>query len=88
MTEKKTYLKFPCEFPIKAMGIADNSFETTVFRIVRKHVPKSDTTTVKSRHSKGGKYLSVTITIHANSKKQLDSIYKDLTKHKKVLMAL
>ena len=43
---------------------------------------------VQSRLSGSGNFLSVTITINAISRVQLDEIYEDLTSCEKVLMAL
>ena len=40
------------------------------------------------RASSGGNYLSVTCTIVAQSKPQLDAIYMDLTAHRLVKVAL
>jgi len=81
-------LRFPCEFPIKAMGRADNDFDALVIALIRKHSPDLSEGAVRSRHSKGGRYVSVTVTIQAESRKQLDNIYMDLTAEKRVLMAL
>jgi putative lipoic acid-binding regulatory protein len=40
------------------------------------------------RPSKNGNFISVTATINATSKPQLDDIYRELTAHPAVLMAL
>jgi len=84
----ETALEFPCDFPIKAMGHARGNFELTVVEIVRRHVPDLKEENYKSRYSSNGNYLSVTITVRAESKQQLDAIYMDLTACEKVLMAL
>lgn len=81
-------LEFPCEFPIKAMGRADDNFDAVVVGIIRKHAPDFSDSTVKSRLSKGGNYVSVTVTINARSREQLDNIYLDLTANDLVLVAL
>lgn len=81
-------IEFPCRFPIKAMGKADNNFDALVVGIVRKHVPDLTDFTVKSRLSSGARYVSVTITIEAQNREQLDNIYMDLTAHEKILVAL
>lgn len=83
-----TLLKFPCEFSIKAMGKVDTDFECTVIAIVRKHYPQLGEAAVVSKLSKNKNYLSLTITITAESKDQLDAIYQDLTDHELVLVAL
>jgi putative lipoic acid-binding regulatory protein len=88
MSDEETLLEFPCDFSIKAMGLATPEFDLLVAEIVRNHAPDLKEGAVKTKTSKGGKYLSVTVTITATSKKQLDSIYQDLTDHKLVLMSL
>jgi len=88
MTGDHTLLEFPCDFPIKAMGKTENDFDALVVEIVRKHCPDLLEGAVKSRLSKAGNYVSVTVTIQARSRRQLDKIYLDLTAHEKVLMAL
>jgi len=79
---------FPCDFPIKAMGKHHEEFEGTVVSIVRKHCPDLGENAVQTRASKGGKYLSVTVTVRATSKLQLDNLYLELTALDEVLWAL
>lgn len=88
MSEQDTLLEFPCQFPIKAMGRADDEFEALVITLVRKHAPDLHEGAVKTRDSQGGKYLSVTVTVTATSRDQLDNIYRELTACEQVLMAL
>lgn len=88
MTADESAFEFPCDFPIKAMGHASGNFEITVLEIVRRHAPDLTEGAFKSRPSANGKYLSVTVTIRAESKDQLDAIYLELTACDKVLMAL
>ncbi|MES9993727.1 MAG: DUF493 domain-containing protein [Candidatus Thiodiazotropha sp.] len=85
---EETLLKFPCDFPIKVMGKAEPGFEAMVVELVSRHSGELLETAVSSRLSKGGKWVSVTITLRAQSKDQLDAIYLDLTAHDKVVMAL
>ncbi len=86
--DHETLLEFPCEFQIKAMGLATDSFEQLILEIVRDHIEDLPHTAAKSRQSSNGKYLSVSISITATSKVQLDDIYIDLSAHEHVLMAL
>jgi putative lipoic acid-binding regulatory protein len=87
-SEQESPLTFPTEFPIKAMGLASPAFEALVLEIIRCHAPDLGEGAVYSRASKSGKYLSVTATIQATSRAQLDAIYLDLTACPKVLWAL
>lgn len=82
-------LQFPCLFPIKIMGLNDDSLLPEIVTIIARHVmnfnPKSD---VAVKHSNKGTYLSITATIVATSKEQLDNIYMELHKHKLVKFML
>ena len=93
MENAETLLKFPTPFPIKAMGrmknlTSDEGFAQIVLGVVLKHAPDFDATTVEMRPSKNGNFISVTATINAQSKAQIDAIYLELTGNPLVLMAL
>ena len=81
-------LQFPCDFPIKAMGLAVHDIELIVFNIVRRHAPDTEQQAFSKRASTNGKYLSVTVTVNARSRAQLDAIYQELTDHEHVILAL
>jgi uncharacterized protein len=83
-----TLLTFPCDFMIKVFGSASEEFEITVLSIIHKHVPNLSEGAIQSRLSDAGKYRALTITVHVESKAQLDDIYKDLSSSKEVLMVL
>ena len=87
-SEQESIIEFPCQFPIKVMGEAESNFDALVVGIIRKHAPDLADFAVKSRLSRKGRYVSVTVTIEAQNRQQLDNIYMDLTAHDKVLMAL
>ena len=89
MTETpETLLQFPCEFVIKVFGLASDQFELEVLTIIRQHVQDLRETAITTRPSKDGKYLALSVSIHATSKDQLDAIYRDLSANSHVLMAL
>lgn len=75
----ETLLEFPCDFPIKAFGLSHDGLQATVVGLVRRHAPDLDETTVVCRQSGGGKYTAVTVTLRAESKAQLDAIYRELS---------
>jgi len=83
-----TLLEFPCQFPIKAMGLASNDFDAIVVSLIRPHVNDILEGAVKTRASSNGKYLSVTVTFTATSKAQLDTIYHALTGDNRVMTVL
>ena len=88
MQADDSLLTFPCEFPIKAMGKAEDDFDILVIEIVRQYCPDIYENAVKTRLSHGGRYISVTVTIQAQSRQQLDNIYMALTAHERVIMAI
>lgn len=89
MTEEKDELfNFPCDFPIKIMGRCDCELENLVVEIINRHVTDLGENAVKTRPSGKGNFISVTVTITAHSREQLDSIYLELTAREEVLMAL
>ena len=86
--QQETLLEFPCKFPVKAMGLNDDGFEVLVTNIILTHAEISIGVPVGTKPSGSGKYLSVTVTIDATSKAQLDQIYQGLTDCEQVLFAL
>jgi len=84
----ETLLEFPCKFPVKAMGRSDDGFEALVTKIILQHAEIHDGEQITINPSSSGKYISVTVTIEALSKVQLDRIYQDLSDCKQVLVAL
>ena len=79
---------FPCDFPIKIMGKTQDGFAQAISEIILRHAPDFDVATLEMRSSSAGKYLSLTCTVRAHSRAQLDAIYGELTKHPMVVMAL
>jgi len=89
MSDKtESAIQFPCDFPIKAMGLASFDLKVIVFDIVTQHAPDTPKDAVKTRASSNGKYISITVTINAQNQAQLDAIYQALTDHEHIMMAL
>ena len=87
-TEGKSPLEFPCEFPVKIMGRADDRFEALVYEIISRHAPDFELDGLSVRASRDGNFVAVTAVITARSRRQLDDLYRDLSAHERVLMAL
>jgi len=88
LEEGETLIEFPCEFPVKAMGLACDELEIAVIEIINRHVENLAEDALRMKPSKTGKYTAITITITAHSKQQIDAIYMDLTACKHVSIAL
>lgn len=83
-----TLLEFPCDFPIKIMGMHQDDFARSMVEIVLRHAPDFAAESVEMRASATGKYLSLTCTIRATSRAQLDNLYLELTSHPLVKVVL
>ncbi len=88
MSSSESLLQFPCDFPIKVVGLYHAEFEAQVVARVRNYVPDLGEDAVRSRPSQGDKYLAVTVTIRATSQAQLDAIYRELSSWDRALMVL
>lgn len=81
-------LQFPCAFPIKVMGVGGPGFPALVVELVRQRAPDLDETQVRVRDSRAGRYQSVTVTVNAHDRAQLDAIYQDLSGHPHIKLVL
>lgn len=85
---EESALQFPCEFPIKMMGRDTPEFRLLARELVEHHAGKVADDAVQAAVSRKGSFVSVTVTITATSQQQLDDIYRDVSSHDDVLMAL
>jgi len=83
-----TLIEYPCDFPIKVMGKTAPGFAQGVVDVVQRHAPDFDAASVEMRASKQSKYLSLTCTVRATSREQLDKLYQELCDHPQVVMVL
>ena len=88
MSQEETLLEFPTDFPIKIMGERREGFAQAMVELVQRHAPDFKAETVEMRASRSGNYLSVTCVVRATSKAQLDALYREITSHPWVKMAL
>ena len=86
--EQALGLAFPTLFPIKIMGRRESGFTTAVIEIVKRHAPDFQPGTLETRPSREGKYVSLTATVNAQSREQLDALYQELCDLPSVVMVL
>ena len=86
--DKDHLLHFPCEFSLKVMGEDIDNYADYVLTVCQKHVANVDPANVKTRPSRNGKYLAVTVTFTATSREQLDNLYHELNAYEHTKMAL
>lgn len=85
---RQTLIEYPCDFPIKAMGLRVEGFAQAVIEVVLRHAPDFDPAGVEMRPSSKGNYLAVTCTFRAVSQVQVDALYRELTAHPMVKVVL
>lgn len=81
-------MDYPCKFTIKAMGHAHIDLSIVVIDIVKRHATDAEQNAVQSKFSKSKKFISISLTITAQNKQQMDAIYQDLSDCEHVLMSL
>ena len=85
---KDSLIEYPCEFPLKIFGETRPDFAQAIASEIQVHAPDFDATCIEMRSSSNAKYISLTCTIRATSRVQLDNLYRDLTSHPMVKMVL
>jgi len=81
-------LQFPCDFPIKVFGKNDEHFPNAAYEIVKAHVRTLQRSHISRQASRQGRFVSLTINIRAESRAQVDAVYRDLSSSSSVLMVL
>lgn len=87
-SRKDSLIEYPCQFPIKVMGAKVDGFAAAVIELARRFDPAFDAARITLRDSRAGNYLGITLTITATSRAQLDELYRALSSHPLVKVAL
>lgn len=86
--EIRVKIEYPCDYPIKVMGLHDADFVSLVVEITRRHDPELVEERVSYKSSRNGKYLSVNVIITATGPEQIQSLFEDLKASGRVAMVL
>ncbi|MGI9322216.1 MAG: YbeD family protein [Pseudomonadales bacterium] len=82
MTDKsmtgESLIAYPCDYPVKVLGNATGDFEAQVVAVARRHDPALGAERISRKHSRTGKYLSVTLMLTASSEAQITALVLDL----------
>jgi len=73
-----TPLEFPCDYPVKVMGKASPDFRARMLQVIALHSGALDSARITERPSRDGTYLSLTYLVRAESREQLDRLYREL----------
>lgn len=85
---EESLLSFPCELPVKVLGRNEAAFRETVWSIVRAHYANIGEDRVTEQQSRQSSYLSLTFVVHAQSREQVDALYRDLTDSDDIMLVL
>ncbi len=89
MTETTdSLIEYPCDFPIKVMGLKVDGFVPAICLVAQQFDPAWQKNSLETRESKGGKYLGLTLTVRVNNREQLDELYRTLSSHPMVKVVL
>ena len=75
---KPPKIEFPCAYPIKTIGRAREEFYPTVLSIFERHASGFNPEDIKTKSSRAGKFISITVVIEATGCDQLSSLHEDL----------
>jgi putative lipoic acid-binding regulatory protein len=81
-------IEYPSDFPIKIMGVMQDTFAQTMVDLVKQYDPTFDAEKMEMRPSAQGNYLGLTVTVRATSREQLDDLYRALSSHPMVKVVL
>jgi uncharacterized protein len=84
----QSLIEYPCDFPIKVMGLQVEGFVEALVRVAQHFDPGFVTDRLELRPSSTGKYLGVTLNVRATSREQLDELYRTLSTHPMVKVVL
>lgn len=87
-TTDESLIVYPSDFPIKIMGVMQDDFAQTILALVLKYDPDFHADKMEMRPSSKGNYLSLTATVRATSRQQLDDLYRALSGHPMVKVVL
>ncbi|MDI9246221.1 DUF493 domain-containing protein [Marinobacter sp. CHS3-4] len=85
---KAPKIEFPCDYVIKVIGDAAPDFVEFVLSVVEYHAPEVSEDDVTVKDSKGGRFVSVNLTIVATGEPQLKALFEDLKSSGRVHMVL
>jgi uncharacterized protein len=69
---------FPGEYKIKAIGSADDDFESRVVEAVCAHLPARSDLDYSVRSTPGGRHIAITLDINVQTAEQVRTIYAEL----------
>ncbi len=88
MDDERPHRDFPDTYSIKAVGKDQDNFADHAKAVVTSIVAAQDTVTHKTRVSKNGTYISVTINFTARDQAELDRVFTTMNADDRVVWVL
>lgn len=74
----KPVLEFPTDYPIKVIGRASDELRARVHAVVLRHAPALEAERISERLSDNGNFLSISYTLLAESREQIEALTAEL----------
>ena len=87
-SEQAPGLEFPCAIDVKIFINNQAEDEGIVRTFVMERLKAEQLLSWSSRESSGGKYLAITVRVHAQSRAHIDELYQALNAHETVIMLI
>ncbi len=71
-------IEFPCDYPIKVLGLSSANYESTVLAIVEQHAPGLSRARITRRTSRNSRFTAITVFIRATGPSQLEALHVEL----------
>ena len=84
----KPLLEFPTDYPIKIIGRPSDEFRARVHAVVLRHSPALEAERVSERLSGNGNFLSISYTLLAESREQIEALTAELKACDGVMMLI
>ena len=86
--EDESLLVFPCELAVKVLGRNLPAFRDAARQIVSRHYAEIGDDQISEQHSRNDAYVSLTFIVNAQSREEIDALYRELTASDEILMVL
>ncbi|MGB1188851.1 MAG: YbeD family protein [Pseudomonadales bacterium] len=86
--ENPPKISFPCNYPIRVIGVSSEAFRREVLDVFRKFDESVNDDKLSYRPSSGGNYESIQVQFGAESEAQLQSLFEQLKRITGIKMVL
>jgi len=88
MSESESLLQFPTDYPIKVVGRPSPEFRARIHAVVLKHAPNVEPDRISERLSENGNFLSISYSLHVESREQISALATELAATEGVIMVI